>query len=117
MLDDEILRHLYSVAEELGIDALVEVHDADEMTRAAAIGAILIGINNRSLHTFEVSLDISRQLIISAPSGSLLVSESGLKTRGDLLELKNLGFNGFLIGETLMKAKDPENQLIDLLTI
>lgn len=111
MLDDETLRYLYGLAVDLGIDALVEVHDPGEMQRAAAIDAKLIGINNRNLHTFEVSLDISRELIKAAPKGSILVSESGLKTREDINELNSLGFNGFLIGETLMRADKPESEL------
>jgi indole-3-glycerol phosphate synthase len=115
MLDDETLKHLHHVAEEeLGIDALVEVHDKNEMDRAASIGARLIGVNNRNLKTFDVSLAVSRELVRSAPTGTILVSESGLKTYDDIEELRVLGFNGFLIGETLMKAADPEQALRDL---
>lgn len=118
MLEDEILKYLHRVAEEdLGIDALVEVHDLAEMERARKLGARLIGVNNRNLKTFDVSLDTSRQLIGSAPKGAVMVSESGLKSREDIRELKNLGFNGFLIGETLMKARDPEGALGGLLAI
>ena len=117
MLGDETLKHLHRVARELGIDALVEVHNAGEMQRAVATGANLIGINNRNLHTFEVSLDISRHLIKSAPDEAIIVAESGLKTRNDLAELSGLGFKGFLIGETLMRSNDPESELRRLVTI
>lgn len=118
MLDDEALANLHEIAEDrLGMDALVEVHDHDELERARRIGARLIGVNNRNLNTFDVSLDISRDLIGSAPAGAVMVAESGLKTREDIMELKNLGFNGFLIGETLMRSPDPQNELRGLLAI
>jgi indole-3-glycerol phosphate synthase len=114
MLDDETLTRLYSLAEGLGIDSLVEVHDQIEMDRAAAIDARLIGINNRDLKTFDVSIDTSRQLIISAPGDAVVVAESGLKHRTDIDELMALGFSGFLIGEILMTAADPEAALREL---
>jgi indole-3-glycerol phosphate synthase len=117
MLGDNELKHLYRVATDLRMDALVEVHDAGEMERAAALGADLIGVNNRNLHTFEVSLDISRGLIESSPDEALLVAESGLKTRDDLLEFNTMGFDGFLIGETLMRAGDPEAELGRLVAV
>ena len=99
------LKRFRSIASDLGIDALVEVHDADEMNIAAEIGADLIGVNNRDLRTFDVSLDVSRELIRSAPAGAALVSESGLSTREELIELRSLGYSGFLIGETLMRGE------------
>lgn len=111
MLDSATLSSLYKAARHLGLDVLVEVHNADEMTRAVTLGADLIGINNRDLHTFKVSLDTSRELIGAIPPGTLSVSESGLKTAGDLSELKDLGFNGFLIGETLMRSENIQHEL------
>ena len=115
MLDDETLASLHYVAEDrLGMDALVEVHDLGELERAQRIGARLIGVNNRNLKTFDVSLDISRDLIASAPAGAVMVAESGLKNREDIMDLKNRGFSGFLIGETLMRSPDPEQTLNDL---
>lgn len=108
MLDDKLLLDLYQLAErELGMDALVEVHTLEELERAKKFGAKIIGINNRDLHSFRVSLDVSRELIRHAPADALLIAESGLKTREDLLELQKLGFRGFLIGETLMRSADP----------
>jgi len=111
-LDDELLLGLRSLAEdELGLDALVEVHTRDEMRRAVACGAKLIGVNNRDLRTFEVSLETSLSLAREAPADALLVSESGLRTRADLSRLQAAGFRGFLIGETFMRADDPQQAL------
>ncbi|HEU4836552.1 MAG TPA: indole-3-glycerol phosphate synthase TrpC, partial [Pyrinomonadaceae bacterium] len=87
-LDDELLARLRRLAEDdLQMDALVEVHTRDEMKRAAACGAKLIGVNNRDLRTFEVSLDTSLSLAREAPSGALLISESGLNSAADLQRL------------------------------
>jgi indole-3-glycerol phosphate synthase len=108
VLDDELLSWLRRLAEdELGMDALVEVHTSDEMKRAAACGATLIGVNNRDLRTFEVSLETSVRLAPEAPADALLISESGLKNSTDLQRLHDAGYRGFLIGETLMRADDP----------
>jgi indole-3-glycerol phosphate synthase len=108
VLDDELLARLRCLAEdELHMDALVEVHTSDEMKRAAACGAKLIGVNNRDLRTFEVSLDTSVSLSRQAPADALLISESGLKSPDDLQRLHDAGYHGFLIGETLMRADDP----------
>ena len=114
-LDDELLLELRSLAEdELGLDALVEVHTRDEMRRAVACGARLIGVNNRDLRTFEVSLETSLSLAREAPPDVLLISESGLNDRADLERLHSVGYRGFLIGETLMRAKDPQQALNEL---
>jgi indole-3-glycerol phosphate synthase len=91
------------------------VHTADELRRASTSGAKLIGVNNRNLHTFEVSLETSVELIAEAPAGALLVSESGLRTGADLSRLRSLGYRGFLIGETLMRAERPAEALRALL--
>ena len=111
-LDDKTLLSLRELAEiELGVDVLVEVHDDEEMKRAASCGATLIGVNNRNLRTFEVSLDTSLELANKAPAGSVLVSESGLRTKDDLKKLANVGYSGFLIGESLMTADKPDEVL------
>ena len=111
-LDDETLWQLRRVAEdELGMDALVEVHTSEEMKRATASGATLIGVNNRNLRTFEVSLDTSLSLAREAPSEALLISESGLRGPDDLRRLREAGYHGFLIGETLMRADNPEERV------
>ncbi|HEY0762444.1 MAG TPA: indole-3-glycerol phosphate synthase TrpC [Pyrinomonadaceae bacterium] len=115
-LDDDLLLRLRRLAEdELGLDALVEVHTSEEMRRAAVCGARLIGINNRDLRTFEVSLETSVSLAGEAPADAVLISESGLCERSDLQRLKAAGYRGFLIGETLMRAEDPEQALRNVL--
>lgn len=116
-LDDKTLESLRKLAEdELGMDALVEVHDEEELRRAESCGARLIGVNNRNLRTFQVSLDTSLKLADKAPCGSLLVSESGLRIKDDLKKLANVGYRGFLIGESLMKADNPEEALRALIS-
>jgi len=115
-LDDTALGQLRAIAEdELGMEALIEVHTEDELQRAVQCGATLIGVNNRNLRTFEVSLETSERLIQQAPCDVVCISESGLRTREDLRRLRELGFQGFLIGEMLMRADNPEQALRDLL--
>jgi len=116
-LDDDSLGELRKVAEdELGLDALVEVHTSDELRRAVNRGAKIIGVNNRGLQTFEVSLNTSERLIAEAPQNSIMISESRLHDPEQLRHLQALGFRGFLIGEGLMRAKNPGIALRDLLT-
>jgi indole-3-glycerol phosphate synthase len=114
-LDDEVLARLLRMTEEeLGMDALVEVHTAEELERAFKAGARLVGVNNRDLRTFRVSLDTSIELAGRAPGDTLLVSESGLRGAGDIDRLRACGFRAFLVGETLMRAEDPEVALRQL---
>jgi indole-3-glycerol phosphate synthase len=114
-LDDSELRGLRELAEDkLGMDALVEVHTADEMRRAIDCGANLIGVNNRSLATFEVSLEASMELAAQASSETILISESGIETADDVKRLRAAGYRGFLIGETLMRAEDPAALIAEL---
>ncbi len=115
-LDDDSLGELRKVAEdELGLDALIEVHTSDELRRALNVGAKIVGVNNRDLQTFQVSLSTSERLIAEAPRDRLMLSESGLRDPEQLRHLHALGFRGFLIGEALMRAKDPETALRNLL--
>ena len=117
-LEDEKLFSLRRLIEdELRMDALIEVHTSDEMQRAIACGANVIGVNNRNLHTFEVSLDTSLSLAAEAPSGTVLISESGLKTSTDLVRLRDAGYRGFLIGESLMRSENPGAALRDLMSL
>ena len=88
----------------LGMDVIVEVHTDDELEIAANAGADIIGVNNRDLRSFEVSLNVSRKLIVERPANGFMITESGLSTRDEIYELKSLGFDGFLIGETLMRT-------------
>ena len=114
-LTDERLTSLRRLTEdELGMDALVEVHTLAELRRAEQCGAMLIGVNNRNLHTFEVRLETSFELIAARQTHALYVSESGLRTHADLTRLRAQGFDGFLIGETLMRADDPAATLKQL---
>jgi indole-3-glycerol phosphate synthase len=114
-LDDKLLARLRQLTEvELGMDALVEVHNGEEMKRAAAAKAKLIGVNNRNLRTFEVSLETSLALASAAPPGVTMISESGLNTTADLQVLHEAGYRGFLIGETVMCSENPEQMIREL---
>jgi indole-3-glycerol phosphate synthase len=115
-LGDDALARLRATAEdELGLDAVVEVHTSDELRRAVGAGARIIGVNNRDLRTFRTSLETSQRLITEAPRDRIMISESGLKGAKSLRDLQALGFRGFLIGEALMRASDPEAALRDLI--
>ncbi|HEY6231263.1 MAG TPA: indole-3-glycerol phosphate synthase TrpC [Pyrinomonadaceae bacterium] len=110
-LDDEKLARLLGLTEdELGMDALVEVHTKEEMQRAVALGVKLIGVNNRDLRTFVVSTETSLSLAPLAPAEASLVSESGLDP-DTVRRLQAVGYKGFLVGEALMRAEDPEREL------
>jgi indole-3-glycerol phosphate synthase len=111
-LDDIALTRLRATAEEkLGLDAVVEVHTSAELRRAVMAGARIIGVNNRDLRTFRTSLETSERLIAEAPRDRILISESGLHDPTSLRHLHGLGFRGFLIGEALMRAPNPEAAL------
>jgi indole-3-glycerol phosphate synthase len=115
-LDDRELRGMRALAEEeLGLDTLVEVHTLEELRRATTAGATIIGVNNRDLRTFRTSLETSERLIAEAPPDRVMISESGLQGADSLRRLHALGFRGFLIGEALMRASDPERALRDLI--
>jgi indole-3-glycerol phosphate synthase len=115
-LDDGALEKLRATTEdELGLDALVEVHTSEELRCAVRAGAKLIGVNNRDLRTFQTSLETSERLIAEAPRDRIMISESGLQNPKSLRHLRELGFRGFLIGEALMRAPDPEAALRDFI--
>jgi indole-3-glycerol phosphate synthase len=105
-LNDRLLRDLLRQAEELHLAALVEVHDEVEMKRAADVGASLVGINNRDLRTFEVDLAVTERLAPLAPGGALLVGESGIFSRDDIVRLGRAGVQAVLVGERLIAAED-----------
>ncbi len=105
-LEDAQAAELEAAAVELGMDVLIEVHDEEELERAARLKSRLIGINNRNLHTFEVSLEITRRLARRVPEDRLIVAESGLYTPADLADLAQYGARCFLIGESLMRQDD-----------
>ncbi|HEV2494581.1 MAG TPA: indole-3-glycerol phosphate synthase TrpC [Terriglobia bacterium] len=114
-LADQELRRLLELADRLRIAALVEVHAEEELDRALAHGARIIGVNNRNLKTLEVSLDTSLRLRPRIPAGCLIVSESGIRTAADLDRLRDAGFDAALIGERFMLAEDPGRELAALL--
>jgi len=109
------LSELLAAGRELGMEALVEVHTREELGRALAAGARIIGVNNRDLRTLDVRLETSFELIREIPPGPVTVSESGLRSHADLLRLRDAGFRAFLIGESLMQAPEPAAALRALL--
>lgn len=113
-LDDGRLRELLALADSLGMDALIEVHDEAELERALATSGPLIGINNRDLRTFSVSIDTTMGLRALVPEGRLLVTESGIRTREDVARLRAAGIHAFLVGESFMRAPDPGAELSQL---
>ena len=113
-LSDLDLANLARAAANLGLAALVEVHDARECARALAVGATIIGVNNRNLRTLQVDLGASRTVAAMLPAGTIGVSESGLKSGADLLAMKALGYRAFLMGERFMIEPDPGAALAGL---
>ena len=107
-VDDTLASDLNDAAEAFGMDALVEVHDEHEMARALRMGFKLIGVNNRSLATFETDLAVTERLAAMAPDDVLLVSESGIFTQADIARLSAAGARAFLVGESLMRQDDVE---------
>jgi indole-3-glycerol phosphate synthase len=113
-LDDVRLADLTVLALELDMDVLVEVHDIDELERALQVPAPMLGINNRNLRTFDVSLDTTLALRDAVPADRILVTESGIATRDDVARMRDHGVNTFLVGETFMRAPDPGTALREL---
>jgi indole-3-glycerol phosphate synthase len=107
-LDPGKLKFLAAFAKSLGLEVLLEVHDGEELDRCLNDHVDLVGINNRNLKTFEVSLDTSLNLINKIPSNFVKISESGISDPNTMIELKKAGFDGFLIGENFMKSARPE---------
>lgn len=113
-LDDATLLELATLAGELGMDVLVEVHDDAELARALRLDAPLIGINNRNLRSFEVSLDTTLTMKDALPADRLLVTESGIRTPQDVATMRAAGVHAFLVGEAFMRAPEPGVELARL---
>ncbi|MGQ9661912.1 MAG: indole-3-glycerol phosphate synthase TrpC [Kiritimatiellia bacterium] len=114
-LDRSCLRDLYEAALAYGLEVLVEVHRAEELEVALALQQAMIGVNSRNLCTLETNLDVARTLARAIPADRIAVAESGIKTRADIESLAALGYSGFLIGETLLRASDPGAAMRQLL--
>lgn len=116
-LEDDTLAELYATANEAGLDTLVEVHTGEELDRALKLGAPLIGINNRDLHTFELSLENTFKLLDRVPDDRLLVTESGILAPSDVAAMRARHVNAFLVGEAFMRADDPGVELQRLFSL
>jgi indole-3-glycerol phosphate synthase len=114
ILTEREMRDFREMAAQYGMAALVEVHSAEELDPAIASGAEIIGVNNRDLRTFEVTLETSLRLAERMPSGVVRVSESGIHSAADVQRLRAAGYTSFLVGEHLMKAADPAAALAEL---
>lgn len=110
-----LLEDLAGIATEQGLEVLLEVHDAQELAQCAHIPVAMVGVNNRNLKTFEVSLETSKQLSEVMPKDVVTLSESGISGASEILELKQFGFKGFLIGEHFMRGGNPGESLSELL--
>ena len=108
------LKKLYEFAVHLGLEVLVEIHDKDDLTKAIFAGAGIIGINHRNLQTFEVDINLSKNLIPLIPNGKIIVAESGLSSHEQLVELSKIGVDAFLIGEYFMRQNDVGKALSDI---
>jgi indole-3-glycerol phosphate synthase len=113
-LDLDQMRELEQCAHDLGMDVLVEVHNAEELTAALQLKTPLLGINNRNLKTFEVTLDTTIDLLSSIGDDKIIVTESGILERADVLLMRAHHVNAFLVGEAFMRAPDPGAALAEL---
>lgn len=115
ILSHRQLKDLRDICHDLGMAALVEVHDRQDIEKAVACGADIVGINNRDLNTFNVSLETTLKLAPLVPEGHIIVSESGIKNKGDLQLLKQAGIQAVLVGTSLMKSKDIGKKVMELM--
>lgn len=114
-LSNQQMKQFYSLAKSLSLDVLLEVHNEEELNRSLDVGADLIGVNNRDLKTFQVSIEISKQLIHKIPKEIPAVSESGIENPATIKELKQVGFSGFLIGQSFMQTSAPGKACADFI--
>jgi len=113
-LEDAQMEELYGLGKELGLDVLIEVHNDEEMDRALKLEPTMIGVNNRDLHTFELSLDTTFNLLAKVPENCHVVTESGIHTKEDVAQMIDKGVNSFLVGEAFMVAENPGAKLKEL---
>ena len=113
-LDDAQMQDLNGLAQELGLDVLVEVHDGKELERALKLPNRLIGINNRNLHNFQVQLETTFQLLERIPDGRIVVTESGIHTTDDVAAMRGHDVNAFLVGEAFMREAEPGRKLMEM---
>jgi indole-3-glycerol phosphate synthase len=113
-MDDQALRDCMDEARRYHLDTLIEVHDEPELARAVALGAELVGINNRNLRTLTTDLAVSEHLLPKVPDGIFAISESGMRDASDVARLRAAGAHGFLVGEALMRADDPKALIASL---
>ncbi|AOS96765.1 Indole-3-glycerol phosphate synthase [Microbulbifer aggregans] len=113
-LEDGQMRDLNGLAQEVGLDVLVEVHDGEELERALALPNRLIGINNRNLHTFDVQLETTFQLLDRIPDDRIVVTESGIHTTDDVAAMRGHDVHAFLVGEAFMRDKEPGRRLLEM---
>jgi indole-3-glycerol phosphate synthase len=111
LLEADRLKSLIGVGRKWGMEPLVEVHDLDELETALSCGAVVIGVNNRDLKTFNVDLQATLDVMKHVPSDTIVVSESGIKTRDDVLRLTEAGVKGFLIGESVVTSENPAEKI------
>jgi indole-3-glycerol phosphate synthase len=116
-LEDGQMAELNATALELGMDVLIEVHDRDELERALPLGNVLVGINNRNLHTFETRLETTWELLAHIPDDRLVVTESGIHSREDVNAMRAHDVNAFLVGEAFMRADEPGARLAELFAV
>ena len=113
-LEDQQMQDLAKLAEDLGMDVLVESHDAQELARALELSTPLVGINNRNLHTFDLTLQTTFDLLAMMPEDRMVITESGIHTPADVMLMQNKNVNAFLVGESFMRASDPGEKLAEL---
>jgi len=113
-LEDAQMADLNALALELGMDVLIEVHNQAELERSLPVGNTLVGINNRNLHTFEVSLEHTFELLDRVPDDRIVVTESGILCRDDVMAMREHNVNSFLVGEAFMRADNPGEKLAEL---
>ena len=113
-LADEQMKILADLATQLGMDVLVEVHDANELERALRLSLLMVGINNRNLRTFDTRLETTLDLLSQIPDGCIVVTESGIHTSDDVALMRSHAVNAFLVGEAFMRADEPGKKLAEL---